>query len=112
MSTNPNIQSILQTAERIFEATHTVLSQLPNGERVQIKQLAQDVGTLVGLDPKRVLGYVNDFAHNNDISYVTRGKNGGVIRGTKPATVVKPAKKAKKTVVATTDAASDSTDNS
>lgn len=95
MSNNTNIQSMKETAGRIFEATHSVLVKMSDGDRIQIKQLAQDVSLLVGLDSKRVLGYVNDFAHQTDIAYVTRGKKGGIIKGTRPAKVVK-AKKAKK----------------
>ena len=66
------------------------------------KELAQAVGTAVTMEPKQVLGFVNHFAHNTDIAYVTRGKNGGIIRGTKPAKVVKVSKKAAKVAAADT----------
>lgn len=96
MSTNANIQSMLEDVERIFQAAHTTISGMQQGARKQIKELAQDVGVAVGRDPKEVLAFVNHFAHNTDIAYVTRGKNGGVIKGTKPIRVVKvKVKKAK-----------------
>lgn len=65
------------------------------GDRKQIKELAADVGSALGMEPKRVLGFVNHFAHETNIAYVTRGKKGGIVKGTRPAKVVK-AKKVKK----------------
>lgn len=98
MSTNTDVQEMLVDIQRVLEAAHTVIESMQPGERKQIKTLAQDVGTMVGKAPKEVLGYVNDFAHHTKIAYVTRGKNGGIIRGTKPVKVVKPAKQADTTV--------------
>lgn len=93
MSTNTDVQEMLVDIQRVLEAAHTVIESMQLGERKQIKTLAQDVGAIVGKEPKEVLGYVNDFAHHTKIAYVTRGKNGGIIRGVKPVKVVKPAKK-------------------
>lgn len=95
MSTNPNIQSMTETAKRCFEAANTIIEAMGVGERKQIKELATDVATMVGMDPKRVLGFVNHFAHETNIAFVTRGKKGGIIRGTKPAKVVKVKKATK-----------------
>lgn len=89
MNNNADIRSMLEDVERIFEAAHSTISSMQDGSRKQIKELAQDVGMVVGRDPKEVLAFVNHFAHNTNIAYVTRGKNGGIIRGTKPAKVVK-----------------------
>ena len=89
MSKNANIQSQLETVERIFEAAHTAVSTMNDGERMQIKHLAEVVGLALALPPKEVLAFVNSFAHHTDIAYVTRGKNGGIIKGVK---VVKPVK--------------------
>ena len=99
MSTNANIRSMLETVERIFEAAHVAIESMAIGDRIQIKELAQTVALAVAMEPKHVLGFVNHFAHHTDIAYVTRGKNGGIIRGTKPVKVDKP-KKAKKTAAA------------
>ncbi len=93
MSTNSDVQEMLVDIQRVLEAAHTVIESMQPGERKQIKTLAQDVSTMVGKEPKEVLGYVNDFAHHSKIAYVTRGKHGGIIKGVKPAKVVKPAKK-------------------
>jgi hypothetical protein len=63
---------------------------MQDGQRIQIKDLAKDVGLALALDPKKVLGFVNHFAQNNPGTvYVTRGKNGGIIKGVKPVKVVK-----------------------
>ena len=83
MNNNPNIQSMLETVERIFDAAHQALSNIKDGERTQIKELAKQVGLQVGMEPKQVLGFVNHFVHHTDIAYVTRGKFGGVIKGKK-----------------------------
>lgn len=99
MSTNLNVQSMTETAERIFEAANTIVEGMKPGDRKQIKDLAVDVGAAVGMEPKEVLGFVNHFAHKTNIAYVTRGKNGGLIKGVRPIRVAKP-KKAKKVDVA------------
>lgn len=97
MSSN-DIESNTAFAKQVFEAAHKAIETMSDGERIQIKQLAQVVGLAVAQDPKEVLGFVNRFAHNNALSYVTRGKNGGIIKGTKPAKVVKAGKRQKKAV--------------
>ena len=81
-------------SRQIFEAARTALEGMQDGDRIQIKQLAQVVGLAVAKDPKEVLGFVNHFVHGTGLAYVTRGKNGGIIKGTKPVKVVKPSKKA------------------
>lgn len=95
MSTNANIKSQLEIVERIFVATHAILDKMADKERMQIKKLAQEVATAVNLKPEVVLGFVNYFAHNNDIAYVTRGKHGGIIKGVKPVKTDKVSKKTK-----------------
>ncbi len=95
MSTNPNVQSMTETADRIFEAANTIVEGMAQGTRKQIKDLAVDVGAAVGMEPKEVLGFVNHFAHKTNIAYVTRGKNGGLIKGVRPVKIDKP-KKTKK----------------
>lgn len=94
---NKSVQSMLETVQNVFEAAHTAASNMTDGERVQVKELAQTVGLAVAMDPKLVLNFVNFFAHNSDVVYVTRGKKGGVVKGTRPVKVVK-VKKAPKAV--------------
>ena len=85
-------------SKQVFEAAQQAIESMQDGERIQIKQLAQVVGLAVAKDPKEVLGFVNHFAHDTSLAYVTRGKNGGIIKGTKPAKVVKAGKRQKKVV--------------
>jgi hypothetical protein len=101
MSNNANIQEIMKEIQQVMEAAHTVIETMQVGERKQIKELAQDVSLMVAKDPKAVLGFVNHFAHNTNIAYVTRGKNGGIVRGSRPVKTIKASKKVK-----TVDAAS------
>jgi len=87
-----NVQEMLVDIEKVLEAAHTIVDGMQPGERRQIKKLAEDVSAVVGRDAKEVLGYVNDYAHRTHIAYVTRGKNGGLVKGTRPAKVVKVVK--------------------
>ncbi len=95
MSTNANVKSQLEVVERIFNATFSILDKMADKDRMQIKKLAQEVATTVNMKPEVVLGFVNYFAHNNDIAYVTRGKHGGIIKGVMPVKTAKVSKKAK-----------------
>ena len=87
-----NVQEMLVDIGEVLEATHTIVESMRAGERRQIKKLAEDVGVLLGKDPKEVLSYVNDYAHRTQVAYVSRGKNGGLVKGTRPAKVVKAKK--------------------
>ena len=98
--TNTDIETCVTVARQAFEAAQHVIDGMKDKERIQIKDLAKDVGLALALDPKQVLGFVNHFAHNNGSSYVTRGKNGGIIKGVKPVRIVKVSKKKVQVVVA------------
>lgn len=79
-----NVKSMLEAVERIFQSAETVVSSLEDGKRIQIKELTQTVSMAVGMEPKVVLPFINHYIHNTDSVYVTRGKYGGIIKGTKP----------------------------
>lgn len=96
MSTHTDIDSMLAFSKQVFESAHQAIADMKDGERMQIRHLAQTVGLAVARDPKDVLGFVNHFAHNTSMAYVTRGKNGGIIKGTKPAKIVRAGKRQKK----------------
>ena len=81
---NSDVQSMSETATRIFETANLIVEGMPDGSRKQIKDLAAEVSTSVGMEPKVVLGFVNFFAHQTKLAYVTRGKHGGLIKGVKP----------------------------
>lgn len=99
--TDTDIELMVTFSKQVFEAAQNTIASMQDGDRMQIKQLAQAVGQALSKDPKVVLGFVNHFAHHTSIAYVTRGKNGGIIKGVKPARVVKVSKKAAAPVVAT-----------
>jgi hypothetical protein len=102
-----DVESITAYSKQVYEAAENAVAAMQDGERMQIKQLAQAVGTALSEDPKKVLGLVNLYAHVTSLAYVTRGKNGGIIRGTKPAKVVKASKRQKKVDSAVTDSVVD-----
>ena len=89
---NTDIEKMVVDARQAWEAAQQVIDSMQDGQRIQLKDLAKDVGLALALDPKKVLGFVNHFAHNTSVAYVTRGKKGGVIKGVKPAEVVKVAR--------------------
>jgi hypothetical protein len=91
-----DIELMVATSRQVFESAKAVIDGMGDGERIQIKDLAKKVGMVLVKEPKEVLGFVNHFAHNTVSAYVTRGKNGGIIKGTRPAKVVKVGKKQKK----------------
>lgn len=96
MSTKTDVEKATTFSQKVYEVAENTIQAMQDGERMQIKQLAQVVGKALSEDPKVVLGFVNYFAHRNSLAYVTRGKNGGIIRGSKPIKVVKAGKKQKK----------------
>jgi hypothetical protein len=106
---NKNIRSQLETVEKVFVATHSTLDSMTDGQRIQLKELAKVVGLAVAMEPKRVLDFVNHFVHNTDVAYVTRGKNGGIVKGEKPVKVEKPKKASKKDAVVADDDSTDAT---
>lgn len=93
MSTS--VKSMLETVERVFQSAHTVVSGMQDGQRMQVKELAQTVSLSVGLEAKHVLPFVTHYLHNTDIAYVTRGKKGGIVKGVKPLKQDKLSKKNK-----------------
>jgi hypothetical protein len=106
---NADVEAMVAEAKEAFWAAQNIIDGMKDGERIQIKDLAKDVGLALAMDPKKVLGFVNHFAHNTTIAYVTRGKNGGIVKGVRPAKVVKTPKKVKTpvaTVAAPVDACS------
>lgn len=103
-----DVERMTAFSKQVYEAAEHAVAAMQDGERMQIKQLAQVVGSALAEDPKKVLGFVNHFAHDTSLAYVTRGKNGGIIKGSKPAKIVKPSKRQKK-VDTTADATADDT---
>lgn len=86
---NKNISVMLEEIGRIFSATQATIESMNDGDRIQLKELAQTVGLAVALEPKQVLNFVNYYVHNSDIAHVSRGKNGGVIKGNKTVKLAK-----------------------
>jgi hypothetical protein len=103
MSSNQNILSMVETAREIFTTANTIVEGMQPGDRKQIKDLAVAVSSVLNVEPKKVLGFVNHFAHTTDIAYVTRGKNGGLVKGVRVVKAVKPKKVKKVDSVLVTD---------
>jgi len=89
MNRTPNVTKMTETAGECFDAADKIVTEMADGSRIQIKDLATKVSAEVGMEAKRVLGFINHYVHATDIAYVTRGKKGGLIKGVRPAKVVK-----------------------
>jgi hypothetical protein len=114
MSTTTDIERMTAFSKQVFEAAQYVIETMRDGDRIQIKQLAQTVGLVVAKDPKDILGFVTHYAHHTTLAYVTRGKHGGIVKGTKRAKIIKAGKKTKlpfdqtsSCLVSTTDGGTD-----
>lgn len=92
-----NTQEMLQDIKSTLESTQKIVDGMKDGDRMQVGALAQEVSALVGKSPSDVLDFVTYFAHNSKVAYITRGKKGGVVKGTKPAP--KPVKSKKSDIV-------------
>lgn len=93
---NNDVFSATEEAKKSFDAANAIITAMKDGERKQIKDLVIEVAAVLNTEAKEVIGFVNHYAHHNNDSYVTRGKKGGLIKGSRPVKVVK-VKKAKKT---------------
>jgi len=76
---------MIETVSNIFNTLESHVDSMPAKGRIQLKELTQLVATSLKLDPKDILGFVTYFARNTDVGYVSRGKNGGFIKGVRPA---------------------------
>jgi hypothetical protein len=85
------VESMLEEISGVLKATETNIESLAIGERIQMKDLAAAVGLAVAKEPKHVINFVSHYVHNTALAYVTRGKNGGIIRGTRPVKADKTA---------------------
>lgn len=109
MSNKTDVELATDFSQKVYTAAKETIQAMQDGQRMQIKELAKVVGQALSEDPKVVLGFVNYFAHRTGLAYVTRGKNGGIIRGPRPVKVVKAGKKQKKADTSTTSASMDTT---
>jgi len=80
-----NTQEMSQEIKNTLDATQKIVDGMKDGDRMQVGVLAKEVSALVGKSPSDVLDFVTYFAHNSKVAYITRGKKGGVVKGTKPA---------------------------
>jgi len=79
-----NANSMIETVSSVFSTAESIVSAMPEKSRIQLKELAQSVASSTGMEPNEVLTFVTFFARNTDLGYVSRGKNGGLIRGKRP----------------------------
>ena len=92
---NADVEAMTALAQETFMAAQTIIDSLSDGQRIQTKDLVLQVSNKVSLPVKDVVDFVSFYAHNTTQAYVTRGKNGGLVKGTRPVKTVKPTKKQK-----------------
>ena len=76
-----NTNTLIERVRNVFTATETMITEMKMGDRSPIKAIAAQVGLTIGVEPNSILCYVNDFAHNTSMGYVSAGKFGGFIKG-------------------------------
>lgn len=81
---------VIEKFQTICEAAQTVVDKMKDKERKQVKEIADEVAKVLQKETKRVLNTVNDFLHETECGYVSRGKHGGFIKGTKAVRIIKP----------------------
>lgn len=90
-----DFNSMIASVNSIFTTINSIVSEMADGERYQLKELASMVSDRTGADLENALSFVQYFSHNTDMGYVSRGKKGGFIRGVKQ---IKPVKEPKQKV--------------
>ena len=93
---NNDVETMTARANTIFNAINTIVGEMADQDRMRVEDLAKKVSKTVSLDIKEVLGYVNDFGKKASVGYITRGANGGYVKGQRPVKTVKAGKKSKK----------------
>jgi hypothetical protein len=74
-----------ETFNSILNAFASQHDSMETGDRVQLMQLAINIGQEVDRDPKSIKGLTDFLAHNNgDQGYVSVGKFGGYVKGQRP----------------------------
>jgi hypothetical protein len=86
-------KEMLVNVAKVFDATESAILGLKEDSRILMTDLSAAVSLAVAMEPKDVTEFVRYFVRNTNLVFVTRGKNGGVIKGTKPVKVVKEPKK-------------------
>lgn len=88
-TSNNDIATITERATTIFTATQSFIMEMNIGDRISLKKMAAKIGPSINMEPATILPYVADFARNNSLSYVSAGKYGGCVRGTRQLKVAK-----------------------
>ena len=80
-----SVNSMIQSVSSIFNSAQSFVDRLSDGNRIQLKELAKNVAEETNQNPQDVLTFVTYFARNSDSGYVSRGKNGGFVKGERKA---------------------------
>lgn len=71
---------MIEKSHNIFTTTDSVVRPMKLDDRIAVKKIAAQVGTMLNLTATQVFPYVNDFCHCTTLGYVSAGKFGGFIR--------------------------------
>lgn len=98
-----HFDSIFTTNIRpIFEASHTVINPMNDGDRKHVNEIQTAVATAMNLDKKQTSMFVNYYLHQIEafgLGYVVPGANGGFVKGPRPVKATPPAPKSEPSVV-------------
>lgn len=84
MNNNTNtLEQMVESVGTIMNAAQTVVDDMSVNDRMPVKDMAKTVGLALAVEPSVIFPFVNYFAHNTKEGYVSAGKTGGFIKGTR-----------------------------
>ncbi len=87
-----DFNSMMTIVNSVFTTINSTISEMADGDRHQLKDLSKIISDKTGADMETASAFVDYFSHNTNMGYVSRGKRGGFVKGSKPSKPSKPAK--------------------
>jgi len=84
---------MIDTISSLLRSAQTIVDNMAPQERKKLTDLAAEAGATVGMDADDALSHITWFAHNCDGIVLSKGRNGGIYKGSKPAPTRKSRKK-------------------
>jgi hypothetical protein len=88
-----NINGMVDTISTLLRSAQTIVDNMVPQERKKLTDLAAEAGATVGMDADDALPHITWFAHNCDGIELSKGRTGGLYKGSKPAPIRKSRKK-------------------
>lgn len=87
-----NINSMVDTMGTLLTNAQNIIDGMPQQARKKLTELAAEAGAELGMDQDDALPFITWFAHNCDGIELSKGRSGGIYKGSKPAPIRKTKK--------------------